>query len=39
MAFNLIIHRHTSDDEPIYTRSLAAQLARISLDFLGLCEQ
>lgn len=27
------------EDEPIYTRTVAAQLAQISLDFLRQCEQ
>jgi len=37
MAFNLTLH--VRDDEPFYTRSVAAQVARISLDFLRLCEE
>lgn len=37
MPFNLTVR--IRDDEPFYTRSVAAQVARISLDFLRLCEQ
>ena len=37
MPFNLTVR--IRDDEPFYTRSVAAQVARISLDFLRLCEE
>ena len=37
MPFNLTVR--IRDDEPFYTRSVAAQVARISLEFLRLCEQ
>lgn len=37
MPFNLTLR--VRDDEPFYTPSVAAQLARISLEFLRLCEQ
>jgi DNA-binding transcriptional MerR regulator len=37
MPFNLTVR--IRDDEPFYTRAVAAQLARISLDFLRLCEE
>lgn len=37
MARNLIIRSRR--DEPIYTRSVAAELARISEEFLRACEQ
>ena len=37
MPFNLSVR--IRDDEPFYTRAVAAQLARISLDFLRLCEE
>ena len=37
MPFNLTVR--IRDDEPFYTRTVAAQVARISLDFLRLCEE
>lgn len=37
MAYRLVIRSH--DDEPIYSRPVAAQLAQVSLDFLRLCER
>jgi DNA-binding transcriptional MerR regulator len=39
MAFQLVIHSEAADNEPYYSRSVAAQLARISLDLLEMCEQ
>lgn len=37
MAYKITLR--AKDDEPVYTPSVAAQLARISLDFLRLCEE
>ena len=37
MAYQLIIH--SGEEEPLYTRSAAARLARISLEFLRRCER
>lgn len=37
MSNQLIIY--TEDNEPLYTRPVAAQLAHISLDFLRRCER
>jgi DNA-binding transcriptional MerR regulator len=37
MRYQLIIH--SGEEEPLYTRQVAAQLARISLDFLRRCER
>lgn len=37
MSFKLAMR--IRDDEPFYTRTVAARLARISLDFLRLCEE
>lgn len=37
MAFDLMIRYR--DDEPVFTHSVAAQLARVSLEFLQQCEQ
>lgn len=37
MSYQIIIR--TGEDEPLYTRRVAAQLARVSLDFLRRCEQ
>lgn len=37
MTHQLIIH--SGEKEPLYTRPVAAQLARISLDFLRRCER
>lgn len=36
MAYQLIIH--SEEDEPLYSREIAAQLAHISIDFLLRCE-
>jgi len=36
MSYKLAIR--SRDDEPVYTRLVAAQLAQVSLDFLCLCE-
>ena len=36
MSYKLTIR--SRDDEPVYTRLVAAQLAQVSLDFLSLCE-
>lgn len=36
MTYSLIRLR---ENEPMFTRALAAQLARVSLEFLSLCEQ
>lgn len=37
MSYQLIIR--SVEEEPLYTRPVAAQLARISLDFLRRCER
>jgi DNA-binding transcriptional MerR regulator len=37
MSYKLTIR--SRDDEPVYTRLVAAQLAQVSLDFLCLCEE
>ena len=37
MSYKLTIR--SRDDEPVYTRLVAAQLAQVSLDFLCLCEK
>lgn len=37
MAHQLIIH--SGEEEPLYTRSVAARMARITLDFLRRCER
>ena len=37
MVYRLVIRSH--DDEPIYSRPVAAQLAQVSLNFLRLCER
>ena len=37
MTYQLIIR--SGEDEPLYTRQVAAQLAHISLDFLRRCER
>jgi len=37
MSNQLVIH--TEEEEPLYTRPVAAQLAHISLDFLRRCER
>ena len=40
MAFNLSIRtRRADDDEPLYSASVAAQLARVSLELLRQCEE
>lgn len=38
MSFNIII-RTDDDSEPIYTRSVAAQLARMPVDLVRACER
>ena len=37
MSYKLTIR--SRDDQPVYTRLVAAQLAQVSLDFLCLCEE
>lgn len=37
MAYQLIIH--SGEEEPLYTRPVAARLARVSLEFLRHCER
>ena len=37
MSYKLTIR--SRDDEPVYTRLVAVQLAQVSLDFLCLCEE
>ena len=37
-SFNIVV-RSNKEEEPIYSRTVAARLARVSLDFLQRCEQ
>lgn len=39
MPFQLVLRSGADDEEMLYPRAVAAQLARISLDFLQRCEQ
>jgi DNA-binding transcriptional MerR regulator len=37
MTYRLVIR--SRDEEPVYTRPVAAQLAQVSIEFLRLCEE
>jgi DNA-binding transcriptional MerR regulator len=39
MKFEIVIHPARRDDEPIFSRQLAAQMAHVSEDFLRMCEE